>query len=213
MFRRMEPRETVDRCPGCDESVGVRPAVLPGLRDEPRRRRQPDGHRPAPRRPAVGIAVAPRLRRSRSASGAARALRARHGAPRPLSHRRPDRPRRHGRGLPGRRPEARAAGRAEVPAARARERPGAAGAALQRGAPRATGLPPGGLPRVGRRRGRRAAVPLDGVRGRREPRRRCCAASAGCPSTRRSTSRGRSPPASPPRTRRASCTATSSPRT
>ena len=57
----MEPRETVDRCPGCDESIGPGQRFLPGLRDEPRRRRQPDGHRPAPRRPAVGIAVAPGL--------------------------------------------------------------------------------------------------------------------------------------------------------
>ena len=49
-------------------------------------------------------------------------------------------------------------------------RPRAHRAALRRGAHGAPGLAPGRLPRVGHRRGRGPALPLDGVRGRREPR-------------------------------------------
>ena len=45
-----------------------------------------------------------------------RTFRAGHDSRRPLSHHRPARPRRHGRGLPGRRFASRPAGRAEVPA-------------------------------------------------------------------------------------------------
>ena len=49
-----------------------------------------------------------------------RPLRARRDSRRPLSHHRPARPRRHGRGLSRRRPAPRSAGRAEVPARRRR---------------------------------------------------------------------------------------------
>ena len=57
----------------------------------------------------------------------------------------------------------------EVPARRRRARPGAARAVPRRGADRAADLPPERLPRLRRRRGRRPALPLDGVRGRRGP--------------------------------------------
>ena len=59
------------------------------------------------------------------------------------------------------------AGRAEVPARIPRGRPGSPGAAPQRGSPRPSDRAQERLPRLRRRRGRRPAVPDDGVRGRR----------------------------------------------
>ena len=89
-----------------------------------------------------------------------------------------------------------------------RPRSRAARAAPRRSAHRAPGLASERLPRLRHRRDRRAHVPLDGVRGRRGPR---VAAAADRPlsrRTRRSSSPGRSAPASPPRTSAASSTAT-----
>ena len=106
-----------------------------------------------------------------------------------------------------------AAGGPQVPAPGARERHRSPGAALRRGPHGAPGLPPGGLPGLGHRGGRRPALPVDGVRGRREP---LVAPPPNRPPARRtrpSTSPGRSAPGSPRPTRRACCTATSSPPT
>ena len=93
----------------------------------------------------------------------------RHHPRGPLPHRRPARARRHGRGVPRRRPAARPARRAEVPARGGRRRSAAPGAVPQRGAHRAPGVAPQRLPRLRHRRGRRAHLPDDGVRGRRGP--------------------------------------------
>ena len=88
-------------------------------------------------------------------------------ARRPLPHRRPSWPRRHGRGLSRRRSQAGAAGRAQVPAPGSRSRSRPADAAAQRSADGASGLASERLPRLRHRRGRRPHLPLDGVRGRR----------------------------------------------
>ena len=99
-----------------------------------------------------------------------RRLHARHGAGRALPDHRAARARRHGRGLSRGRPEARPAGRAEVPAAAIRFGEGPPRAFLRRGPHRAPGLASERLPRLRRRRDRRPALPVDGVRGRRGPR-------------------------------------------
>ena len=132
-----------------------------------------------------------------------------HDSRRPLSDHRPARARRHGRGLSRRRSAARPAGRAEVPAA-------TTSCAIRRGSrsfttksgPRARSRIPNvcRVYDIGEVGG--PALPVDGVRRRRGPRRRCCAASAGCPKTRRWRSRGSSAPGSRPRTSAACCTAT-----
>ncbi len=97
----------------------------------------------------------------------ARPLRTGHDPGRPLPHRRTPRPRRNGRGLSRRRPEAWPTGCSQVSAPFARRRPGAPGAIPQRGSPRPPDLAQERLPHV--RRGRRRRTPLshDGVRGRR----------------------------------------------
>ncbi len=147
---------------------------LPELRVRAGHRREPDGHGPPAvpdaGRDAVSRARAHALRRHGARPGGGRAVRAGVHPGRPLPHRRPDRPRRHGRGVPRGRPEARAAGRPEVPAARPRRRRGAPRPLLPRGARGAPGLAHGRVPRVRRGGGRRPPVPLDGARGRREPR-------------------------------------------
>ena len=142
-----------------------------------------------------------------------RPLRAGHAPRRTLSHRRAPGPRRHGRGLSRRRPEARPAGRAQVPAARRRQGSGAPDPAPHRSPDGAAGLAPERLPRLRHRRSRGHDVPLDGVRGRRGS---LVAAQAHRPlprGPRRSRSRGRSAPASPRRTSATSSTAISSPPT
>ncbi len=122
------------------------------------------GHAPAWR---LHAALGARRHAGRSATRGA--LRPRHGARRALPHRRPPRPGRDGRGLSCRRPEARAPGGAQVPAARARGRRRSPRASVRRGAHGAAGLAPRGLPRVGHRGGRGPALPVHGVRGRGEP--------------------------------------------
>ena len=122
-------------------------------------RRRP---RPSRSNPPFFVRLADLLRRDRP-----RPLSAGHAARRPLPHCRPARPRRHGRGLPRRRPQARPAGRAEVPARGRRSRSGAADAAPQRSADGAAGVASERLPRLRHRRGRRPHLPVDGVRGRR----------------------------------------------
>ena len=116
------------RCERCPGRAAGRRALLPRLRRPATRRRAGrahgavaaghdgvDPHRHAPGRRRHGQAR-PR-RRARAPD------RARHGLRRQVPDSRVRRPRRHGRGLPRRRPQAGADGRAQVPAARARERP------------------------------------------------------------------------------------------
>ena len=144
------------------EADGRLPALLSSLRDGPGAARQPDGDG-APTRSKDSTTRSEGARNGRS-------LRSRHGTRRALPDRGPARPGRNGRGLSRRRPEARAGGRPQISAPRPRRRRGPARAALRRGAHGAARVAPLGLPRVGYRRGGRAALPLDGVRGRREPR-------------------------------------------
>ncbi len=86
-----------------------------------------------------------------------------------LPHRWTPRPRRHGRGLSGRRPEARPAGRTQVSAARRRHGPGTTDTAPHRGPAGAAGVAPQRLSRLRYRRDRRLDVPVDGIRRRRRP--------------------------------------------
>ena len=126
----------------------------------------------------------------------------------------PARARGHGHGLPGLRPRARRDGRDQGAAARHGARVGAGGAALPLGDP--PGAPRAAQERllgVRRRRGPRAALHLHGARRGREPGAAPRARRAGCRTTRPGASRCRSPTASSRSTRRASCTATSRPRT
>ena len=142
-----------------------------------------------------------------------RPIRAGHAPRRPLSHHRTRRARRDGRGVPRRRSEARATGRAQVPAARRGSRSGAADATPHRSPHGAAGVASERLPRLRHRRDRRRDVPVDGVRRRRGHR---VAAPAHRPlprGSRRSRSRVRSAPAWPRRTSATSSTAISSPPT
>ena len=109
--------------------------------------------------PGMALVVRPRLGASRAAPG--------HAAGRALPHPRPRRPRRHGRGLPGRGSAARAERRAEVPAAGRRRRSAAARPVPSRGAHRAPGVAPQRLPRLRHRRGPRPRLPDDGADRRR----------------------------------------------
>ena len=158
-----------------------------------------------PQEPDLLVRLALVVRRDRS-----RPLPSRHAPRRPLPHRRTAGPRRDGRSVPRRRPEARPAGRAEVPAARRRSRSGAADAAAHRSADGAPGLAPERLPRLRHRRGRRPHLPVDGVRGRRGSRLAAAPRRTVSRKIARSRSRGRCAPGSPPRTSAASSIATSS---
>ena len=110
-------------CPACGKTIDAAAsadwadhrALTPIARPTRPRRGPPRSTRRAPRaRRRRAAAPIDRRRRVRFAPGAIVAG--------PLSHRRAARPGRHGRGLPRRRPDARPAGRAEVPARGARRR-------------------------------------------------------------------------------------------
>ena len=103
-------------CPGAARrSTGRARPAAPAWTSRTARPARP----PAPGRPRPTPSPGPeRTPSSGPRRPARRAVRARHGPRRPLPHHRAPRPRRNGRGLPGRRPEARPAGRPQVPAAR-----------------------------------------------------------------------------------------------
>ena len=150
-------------------------------------------------------------RRTRGAAGR-RAVRAGDGPRRPLPDRRPSRPGRDGRGLPRGRPEARTAGRPEVPSPRPRADEDRL-ARFYREVRVARQVSHPAVCRVydvGEAEGHISSR-WSSSTGRTSP--RSCGASGDCPRTRPSTSPASSAPVSPPRTRRGSCTATSSPPT
>ena len=212
----LEAITSMSTCPACASPVTDAQRFCPACGASLDVADSPDRHRAPSAGPEVGLAVAPQSHRHPPVAPRARdgrrpsrgALRARHGARRALPHRRPPRPRRDGGGVPRRRPEARAARGPQVPAARAGGRlPSASSASTARCAWRA------------RSRTRRSAACGTSARPRGSTScrwsswtgrtsRRSSAASGASRRTRPWTSRGRWRRGSPPRTRRACCTAT-----
>ena len=111
-----------------------------------------------------------------------------------------DRPRRHGRRLPGGAPQPAPARRDQDHRPRAGRDVGLPRALQPRGADRRRAAAPEHRHGLRRGRGRRPALPRDAVHRGLRPRRRAAHARAGCARTARSTSAARSPPRSTPRT-------------